>query len=130
MIKKLMLSFVFVCYSCGGAGAQSLSFKIGGLDLLLPFQEVGASQLYDFEAGRGFSALETNLIRKGDGALVFGGATSTAGDPAFPYIGFNFRLPSPPFDISNNELFFGAWIGRDFGNEKTFYGIKGSLELF
>lgn len=130
MLRKLLFA-VAVCFGMYAvAEAEPISVDVGGLTLVLPFQEVGASQLYDFDAGRGFAAVETNLVKKGDGALVFGGATSTAGNPAFPYIGFNFRLPSPPFDISNNELTFGAWIGRDFGTDKNFFGIKGSVDLF
>lgn len=130
MLKKLLCA-VALCFSlCGMVRTETISVNIGGLDFLLPLQEVGASQLYDFDAGRGFAGVETNLVKRGDGALVFGGATSTAGNPAFPYVGLNLRLPSPPFDISNNDLLFGVWIGRDFGADKTFFGIKGSLNLF
>ena len=130
MLKKTLCAVVLCCGLGGVAKAEPISVDVGGLTLMLPFQEVGASQLYDFDAGRGFTAVETNVIKRGDGALVFGGATSTAGSVAFPYVGFNIRLPSPPFDISNNELTFGAWLGRDFGADENFFGIKGSIDLF
>lgn len=130
MLKKLLFAVAVCCTLCGWGNAETLSVNILGLDWLLPFQETNASQLYSFEEGRGFAAIETNLAKRGDGALVFGGATSTAGSPAFPYIGVNIRLPSPPFDISDNELTFGPWIGRDSGAKETFWGVKASLGLF
>lgn len=131
-MRRRLLCAVALCAGLGAApvGAEPISVDVAGLKLILPFQEVGASQLYDFREGRGFAAVETNLVRRGDCALVFGGGTSTAGTTAFPYVGLNVRLPSPPFDISNNELRFGVFYGRDFAEERDFYGVKGSVGLF
>lgn len=115
---------------CPAVHADPISVDVGGLTLVLPFQEVNGTQLYSFKEGRGFPGVETNLVRRGDGALVFGGATSTAGSVAFPFVGFNIRLPASLFDKSNNDLKFGIFYGRDSGQKRDFYGIKGSVELF
>jgi hypothetical protein len=128
-MKKLLL-VAAVLFTAGLAKAEPLAFDIGGTTLVLPLQIVNATQMYSFEEERGFTGAETVLVTRGDFDLTLGAATGYGSGIQFPFIGGQFKLPETFFDTSNNELKFGAWLGRDFDAKDSKWGIKASIQLW
>jgi hypothetical protein len=129
MRKLLAIVGLFIGLS-SVASAETLKADFGSFSAILPLQVVDVIQLYEFSAGEGFTGAQTTLIASEAFHLNFGGATGYSKGTAFPFVSIDTRLTEKFFDTSDNELRFGAWIGRDFGAKENKWGVAASIALW
>lgn len=135
MKKVLSLLAVTVTLATLGFGprpayAEPISVDMGGNKFILPFQVVDGVQLYSLDEGRGYPAAQTVLVQRGDAQLSFGGAPILGTSENVPFVGLQVRLSEKFFDIGNNSLRFGAFVGWPSNQSKATYGILASVPLW
>ncbi len=128
----LALGLGLVAFGPRPAYAEPISVQLSEkTTLVLPLQIVKATQLYDFKEGRGFPAMETVLLKRGDGELTFGAAPVLGSSVNVPFVGLQVKLSDVFFDTSDNDLRFGLWAGRrSDGDKHVLWGIKASVALW
>jgi hypothetical protein len=130
-IKWLML---LLAVALGPTWAQAEPLKLG--PLLVPFQVMNGTELYSFREGKGFPAAETVLYMKGRYQLTLGAAAVLGTDVNVPFLGIQHRLNPNIFDTSDNDVQFGAWVGKASrrlpGDDRPewLYGLKASIPLW
>lgn len=130
MLKNWLKAFLVVA-ACRGFGyAEDIKFSAGGNDFILPFQQVQAVQLYSFDEGKGFPGAETVLVSRGRSHVSFGAAPVLGTNVNVPFLSVSTRLTERLFDTNDNELFFGAWVGRASKGKDTLWGISCSTKLW
>lgn len=112
------------------AATDPLKVRVGATDFLLPLQKVSGTQLYSFRDKKGYPGLETVVVMRGTGQLTVGAAPVLGTSENVPFVGVQFRLPARFFDLSNNELMFGAWVGRESDQKRATWGIKATIPLW
>ena len=128
-MRKLLIAFI-VCISTGIANADDVAFDFGFIRMNWPLKVVNATQLYDFEEGAGYPGVETVLFER-KGFRLTGGSALTIGDSeAVPFGSIQTRLSDKFFDTSNNELWFGFFVGKRSSLENWSYGLNASIELW
>lgn len=116
------------------AKAQDVLFELGNLNINIPLKVVKAAELYVTSGGKGKgftgaeSVLLSNKIKTLEG--VFGGAVSPSDNENFIYVGAQGKLSDSFFDTSNNDIFFGGFVGRNFRRNENYCGIKASVPLW
>lgn len=135
--NKLILIVLFALFVAvvQSAFAKPIAVQTDAGLFLLPFQVVNGTELYSFREGKGFTAAETVLWRKGRYQFTFGAAAVLGSDTNVPFIAIQHRLNPVIFDTSNNDLQFGVWVGRpsrrlDSDHPRTLWGIKASVPLW
>lgn len=110
--------------------------------LVLPLQLVRGTQLYAPKEGKGYPAVETvlaTLKSKSDPAvaaaqLTFGAAPELGTSNHVPFLGLQVRLPERFFDVSDNQIMFGVWVGRTSarveGKRRVLWGLQASIPLW
>lgn len=131
-MKKLLFSVVAVLALYSVSNAQDVLLEAGPLDINIPLKVVKGSELYDLGKGKGFTGIETVLVTNTKKSFEFvgGGATSTSDNENFVYVGLQTRLSDQFFDVTNNEFFFGGFVGRNFRRNENYGGLKASIPLW
>ncbi len=120
----------------GQAQAKPIAVQLGGNTFFLPFQVVNGTQLFSFEEGKGFPGAETVLAQRGRYQLTFGAAPVLGTDVNVPFLAIQHRLNPAFFDTSDNELQFGAWVGKPSHRleqdkkPRLVWGIKASVPIW
>lgn len=131
-INGLILA-VLVALAVAGpraAHAEPVAIDVGGNTFYLPLQVVDGVQLYSLDEGKGYPAVQTVLASRGDGQLVAGGAPILGTSENVPFLGLQFRLSKKFFDVSDNELHFGAWVGFPSDKKGAIWGLLASIPLW
>lgn len=110
--------------------AEPIAVELGGNKFILPLQLVSGTQLYSFDEGRGYPALETVLAQRGKAQLSVGAAPVLGTSANVPFVALQFRLSEKFFDISDNNVYFGAWVGKPSNQKDAAYGILCSVPLW
>lgn len=129
-MKKLIAAIVIGICLTPAAYAEPISVDLGGNTFILPLQVVQGTQLYSFEEGRGYPALETVLATRKNFRLTFGAASVLGTSANVPFVSLQTRLSERFFDISDNSLYFGVWVGRQSRPNETRYGISAGIPLW
>lgn len=112
------------------AYAEPVAIDVVGNTFYLPLQVVDGVQLYSLDEGKGYPAVQTVLASRGDAQLVAGGAPILGTSANVPFVGLQFRLSKKFFDVSDNELHFGAWVGWPSNEKGAIYGLMASVPLW
>lgn len=112
------------------ARAEDVAFRLGENDFLIPFKQVSAVQLYSFEEGKGFPAVETVLAARKSWKVSVGAASVLGSGVNVPFVSVATRLSPRFFDIGDNDLYFGAWVGKPSRGERVLYGVSASTKLW
>lgn len=134
-MKKFIITAAVVLSAAFGprpayAATNPLHITIGGTDFVLPLQKVSGTQLYSFRDKKGYPGLETVIVSRSRAELSIGAAPVLGTSFNVPFVAFQFRLPRRFFDVSNNDLMFGAWVGQESDKKRTTWGIKASVPLW
>lgn len=131
-IKMLLLAVIMACPVWLKAEPIAIDTSYG--QFILPFQVVSGTELYSFDLGKGFPALETVLWRDGNFEFTFGAAAVLGANTNVPFLALQGRLSPNIFDIGDNELKFGLWVGQPSHwldeNKGWEWGIKTSIPLW
>lgn len=130
LITALGITFICMARSNVFAATNPIAFRVGAHSFILPFQKVSGTELYSFQDEKGFPGLETVLYSYQKFQVSFGAAAVLGSSKDVPFIGAQFRLPSSLFDVSNNDLLFGAFLGKESGHKGLILGLKASTKLW
>lgn len=112
------------------AAPQDVAFRFGRNDFIVPLREVEATQLYSFKEGKGYPAVESVFARRKTWKLSVGAAAELGTGVNVPFLSVSTRLSDKFFDTGNNDLYFGAWVGKPSKGEKVLWGISASTKLW
>ncbi len=138
-MKKALILFLAVALApvlVPTVRAEEIKIDTAAGAFILPFQIVKGTQLYSFAEGKGFPGAETVLWKGGRYEATFGAAPVIGTETNVPFFGIQHRLNPAIFDISNNELEFGVWVGKpshrlnDQQRPRWVWGIKASVPLW
>ena len=129
-VYKLIGLALFLVATPGVLKAEPVSIDLGGNTFILPLQVVSGVQLYSFEEGRGYPALETVLIERKSFRFTFGAAAVLGTSANVPFVSLQTRLTEKFFDINDNNLYFGVWVGRQSRPNEVRYGISAGIPLW
>lgn len=130
-IKGLILSvFLAGPLMVPAVQAEDVAFRLGRNDFLVPFKQVDATQLYSFEEGKGFPAVQSILARRKTWQLSVGAAAVLGTGVNVPFVSVATRLSPRFFDTGNNDLYFGIWVGKPSSGGKALYGLSASTALW
>lgn len=110
--------------------AQDVAFEFKGFKAMVPLKVVNAIQLYSFDEGKGYPAVETVLVEKKNFRLNLGAASVLGTSENVPFVSLETRLSDKFFDISNNDLYFGAWVGKQSDQKDGTWGLAASIQLW
>jgi hypothetical protein len=132
--KKIALASILCVLGafCGPkpAHADPLAVTIGPLTLQMPFQDVKAVSLYDFNAGKPLVGGETVIGDIWYFELQAGAVTSLQGRGA-PFFSADFSPTHPLLaKILPENVNIGVFGGYDFNQGSPIYGLKASLGLW
>ena len=107
-------------------------FKVGPLELNVPFKTASVTYLYDFNANQNLVGGETSIVTLWNRVEGTVGAVTSLQGQGTPFVGGNILLGNlldrwvalPP------ELKIGGFGGWDFRAESPIYGIKASIQLW
>lgn len=129
-MKKLLSVVALLLAVAVGVKAEPISMNVGENTFILPLQVVQGTQLYSFEEGRGYPALETVLATRKNYRVTFGAAAVLGTSANVPFVSFQTRLSEKFFDISDNNLYFGIWVGRQSRPNETRWGVSAGIPLW
>lgn len=138
-IKGLILLgalFLGPIFAPAAHGATPLQVETAAGTFILPLQVAKVTELYSFKEGRGFPALETVLWTKGTWEATGGAAAVIGTDVNVPFLGVQKKLSARFFDTSNNDIRFGAWVGKPSqrlepdAKARWIWGVKASVPLW
>ncbi len=107
-----------------------IHFDVGSDTFIVPFKVVAGVQLYSPELGKGFPGLETVLARRKSWKLSVGAAPILGTSANVPFVSLSTRLSPRFFDISGNDLYFGAWAGKPSDGQHVIFGLSASTALW
>lgn len=110
--------------------AEDVIFRAGGADFIAPLRQVEAVQLYSFDQGKGYPAVESVLARRKTWKLSVGAASELGTGVNVPFLSVSTRLSPFFFNTEGNELYFGAWVGKPSNGEKVLYGLAATTRLW
>lgn len=129
-MKKLLL-LLSLSFLVSAAKAEPVSVKLSEkTTLVLPLQVVSGVQLYSPELGKGFPGLETVLVQREAWRLSAGAAPVLGTSVNVPFVSVSTRLSPRFFDTSDNDLYFGAWVGKPSDGERVIFGLSASVALW
>lgn len=112
------------------ARADDTLVRLPWVELKLPLREVSATELYSFEEGKGYPAVETILATTKDVRWTAGVAAQLGTSVNVPFGGLELRLSRRFFQVDDNDLYFGVWAGRPSDRREWIWGLKASTKLF
>lgn len=130
-MKKLLLAVIVVAgMSISLRAEDNILFKVGSLNVLLPFSDVSATYLYDGVAKQSLVGAETPLIEWHNLQLTGGAVTSIEGEGS-PFIGVNLALTNPASRwVELGNIHPGIFGGRNFNTNEYICGFKASVSIF
>lgn len=131
--SKLMVLAIIALFIAAvqSAFSANVSFKITEkTTAVLPLQIVSGVQLYSPEEGKGYPGVETVLVERKTWRLAVGAAPVLGTSVNVPFASLSTRLSPKFFDISDNQLYFGAWAGKPSDGKKMIYGVCASIPLW
>lgn len=138
---KRVLSSLFVamfaytlCYADASSttpqAPSNVYFNLGKLQLLVPFNEVDVTYLYDVIGNRNLIGGETPLVQLWNIQGTVGAVTSMDGRGA-PYVGGKLKLPNPvPRLAFFGDIQPGLFGGYDWNRGAAIAGFKADLPIF
>lgn len=130
MKRSICIIFLGLLSMTAHAATLPLSVDVFGTTFILPLQKVSAVQLYSFRDKKGYPALETVLASKWKWQLSAGAAVVLGESKNVPFASLKTRLSPRFFDTTNNEIFFGAWVGQESKTKRTTWGLSASVPLW
>lgn len=128
-MKKMLLVVAFLSMS-GVAKADDVLFKLGTVNVLLPFSDVSATYLFDGVAKQSLVGAETPLVQWHKLTLSGGAVTSIQGEGS-PFLGINLELPNPVANFTSLAgIKPGVFGGRNFNTNEYICGFKASVSIF
>lgn len=113
------------------AYANPITFKITErTTLVVPLQVVSGVQLYSPKLGKGFPGLETVLGQYNTLRLSAGAAPILGTSVNVPFVSVSTRLSPRFFDISDNAMYFGVWVGKPSDERHVIAGLSASVALW
>lgn len=130
-MKKLLVSAVLALGLLGTASAEeNILFKLGAVNVLVPFSDVSATYLFDGVAKQSLVGAETPLIEWHNLQMTGGAVTSIEGEGS-PFIGINLSLTNPADRWVNlGNIHPGIFGGRNFNNNEWMAGVKATVSIF
>lgn len=131
--KVVFLMLVGLALSAGPrpAMAEPIAFETqGGTKFILPLQVVNGIQLYSFSDKKGYPGLEAVLVEQKNFRLNFGAAAVLGQSENVPFVSLETRLSEKFFQIDNNNLYFGVWVGQESHQKKATWGLAASIPLW
>ncbi len=137
-ISALLALAALACMGRAHAATSPIQVNVLGTTFILPLQKVKATQLYSFRDKRGYPGAETVIAgwgstdAEGDRKveLSFGAAPVLGTAENVPFVALQRKLPASHFDVANNSLMFGVWIGKESDKKRATYGVKASVALW
>lgn len=130
MKKVLLLGLLVSLWPLRPAAADDVFYKIGPLELKVPFKTVNAVALYDFIGKRPLAGAETSVATLWKITGDVGAVVSPEGRGA-PYIGAHLELGTIVDRwLSLGDVKFGGFGGYDFSGNKAIAGIKSTVSLW
>lgn len=124
-MKKRLLALFGAFLIVTGVSAESLTYSIGDLKLVLPGQNAEVVYLYDIINAQGLGGAETVFVEYKSIQGSFG-AISDADFNGTAFLGIRTVITE-----SGNDLFHvGVWVGRDYRDNLYRAGIKASVPLW
>lgn len=127
-MKKLLGAILLL--AAVGVKAEPVSVTLGRNTFILPLQVVSGVQLYSIDEGKGYPALETVLVERGDFHFSVGAAPVLGTNANVPFASVQTRLSPKLFDTNNNDLFFGVWAGKPSNQKDWAWGLSCSVEIW
>lgn len=131
-----MKKMLFVALFLGMVGSvkaveeSDILFKLGSVNVLLPFSDVSATYLFDGVAKQSLVGAETPLIQWHKVQITGGAVTSIDGEGS-PFLGANLLIDNPASNyIPLSGIKLGAFGGRNFANNEWMAGIKAGISIF
>lgn len=132
LLNKSLIVLFLLSAGAVSLHADDVLFRIGPLDLNIPFKTAQATYLYDFKLNENLIGAETPVLtlwNKLEGTV--GAVTSLQGQGT-PFIGGNVKLSELLPGLVNFPTGFsvGAFGGRNFNQGEWIYGLKASTRLW
>jgi hypothetical protein len=129
-MKKLFLAVVLLMAVGIVKAEDNILFKLGTVNILLPFSDISATYLFDGRSKRSLVGAETPLIQWKKLQVTGGAVTSVDGEGA-PFLGINLLLDNPLANYTSLAgIRPGIFAGRDFNDGEYMVGVKASVSVF
>jgi len=130
-MKKLLSVVALLLAVAVSAKAEPLAFKLSeNVTFIAPLQVVKAIQLYSFSDNKGYIGAETTLVQAKNFRFNFGAAPVLGTGENVPFLSIETRLSEKFFDISDNDMYFGIWAGKQSNKKSATVGIAASIQLW
>lgn len=130
MKKVLVAGLLLIGLGVEAKAEDSILFKLGTVDVLLPFADVSAVYLFDGKSKTSLVGAETPLVGWHKLQLTGGAITSIDGAGS-PFVGLNLELGNPVSNyISLSALKIGVFAGRNFNTNEYMAGVKAATSIF
>lgn len=98
-----------------------------GVEILVPFTDVGAVYLYDFIGNESLVGAETDILRftKAKDLTITAGAVTDVAHSGIPFVGAHV-----PIKLKFKPLDLGIFLSRNIEKGKNMAGIKASVKFW
>lgn len=129
-MKKLILAISILFVGSVVKADSNILFKLGTVNVLLPFADVSATYLFDGVAKQSLVGAETPLVQWHKLQLT-GGAVSSVQGEGTPFVGINLIIDNPARNfVPLTGLNLGIFGGRNFNQNEWMAGVKAAVSIF
>lgn len=129
-MKKVFLALMLLA---GVSYADDTAyFKVGPLELNIPFKSARVTYLYDFNANQNLVGGETPVVSLWQRVEGTVGAVTSLQGRGTPFVGGNILIGNvlQQYVSLPEDLLVGGFGGYDFNADAPIYGLKASYKLW
>ena len=129
-MKKIFVLVLFLGMTGIAKAEGDILFKLGSVNILLPFSDISATYLFDGRAKKSLVGAETPLISWHKVEITGGAVTSIDGEGT-SFLGANLALKNPIENFSSLAgIKPGVFGGYNFNEDEWMAGVKASMSIF